>query len=56
MDGTQIPIKMAASTSPLKYNISEKTSESNAEINNNLSVMENFLNMILWIFKFVRYK
>ena len=46
MDGTQIPINMAAFTSPLKYNISEKISERNAAINNNLSVIVNFLNIM----------
>ena len=46
MDGTQIPMKIAEFTSPLKNNISEKISERNAEINNNLSVVVNFCNMI----------
>ena len=50
MEGTQIPINIAAFVSPLKYKISEKISERNAEINNNLSVIVNFLNMILIIF------
>ena len=44
---------MAAFASPLKYNISENISERNAEINNNLSVVVNFLNMILLLFKFL---
>jgi hypothetical protein len=52
MDGTQMPINMAAFASPLKYNISEKISERNAEINNNLSVIVNFFNMTVFIFKF----
>ena len=52
MEGTQMPINIAAFASPLKYNISEKISERNAAINNNLSVVVNFLNMILLIFKF----
>lgn len=51
MEGTQMPINMAAFSSPLKYNISEKTSERNAEMNNNLSVTVNFLNMIILILK-----
>ncbi len=46
MEGTQIPIKMASLTAPLKNKISEKISERNAEINNNLSVVENFLNIL----------
>lgn len=46
MDGTQMPINMAAVSSPLKYNISEKTSEANAEINSSLSVIVKFFNMI----------
>jgi hypothetical protein len=53
MEGTQMPINIAAFTSPLKNNISEKISERNAAINNNLSVAVNFLNMILLIFKFL---
>ena len=47
MDGTQIPINIAAFASPLKYNTSEKTRERNAETNRNLSVIENFLSMVL---------
>ena len=46
MDGTQIPMNMAAFASPLKYNISEKTSERNDARNSNLSVIENFLSML----------
>lgn len=53
MDGTQIPMNMAAVASPLKYNISEKMSERKAETNNNLSVVVNFLSMILLVFNFV---
>ena len=49
MEGTQIPINMAAVASPLKYNTSEKISERNAATNNNLSVIVNLLNMILMI-------
>lgn len=45
MVGTQMPINMAAVVSPLKYIISEKMSERNAAMNNNLSVVENFLNI-----------
>ena len=45
-----MPIKMAAFASPLKYNISENISEANAEINNNISVVENLFNMTLFIF------
>jgi len=47
-----MPTNMAAFTSPLKYNISEKISERKAAINNNLSVVVNFLNMTLLGFKF----
>jgi predicted transcriptional regulator len=47
IDGTQRPIKIAEFTSPLKYNISEKISEIIAAINKSLSVIVNFLNMIL---------
>ena len=47
IDGTQMPIKMAAVASPLKYNTSEKMSERKADMNNNLSVIENFLNIVL---------
>ena len=51
IEGTQMPIKMAASDSPLKYSISEKMSERKAEINNSLSVIEKFFNMIELILK-----
>jgi hypothetical protein len=37
---------VASFTFPLKYNISEKISERKAAINNNLSAVVNFLNMI----------
>lgn len=47
IDGTQMPMKVAASFSPLKYKYSENTNESNADINNNLSVTVNFLNIIV---------
>lgn len=42
MDGTQMPINMAAIASPLKYNTSEKTRERKAAMNNILSVAVNF--------------
>lgn len=45
-----MPINIAEVASPLKYNISEKISERNAEINNNLSVIVNLLSMTLLIF------
>ena len=47
-----MPIKIAASGSPLKYNISEKMRDRKAEINSSLSVIENFLNMIVLVLKF----
>lgn len=47
MDGTQIPMNMAAFSSPLKYKVSEKISERNDARNSNLSVSENFLSMWL---------
>jgi hypothetical protein len=50
MDGTQIPMNMAAFSSPLKYKISEKTSERKDARNSNLSVIENFLSMLLDLF------
>ena len=46
MEGTQIPINIAALTSPLKYNISEKISDRKAATNNKMSVAVNFLNII----------
>lgn len=52
IEGTQMPINMAAFASPLKYNTSEKIRERNAAINNNLSVIVNLLNIMLLIFKF----
>jgi len=52
MEGTQMPINMASLTAPLKNKISEKISDRNAEINNNLSVVVNFLNIINLIFDF----
>jgi hypothetical protein len=45
MEGTQMPMKMAASFSPLKYSISEKIRERKAEMNNKISVNVNFLNI-----------
>ena len=47
MDGTQIPKKIAAVASPLKYKVSEKISERKAATNNNLSVMVNLLSIII---------
>jgi hypothetical protein len=47
IDGTQMPMKVAASFSPLKYKYSENTNESKAEINKSLSVIVNFLNIII---------
>jgi len=44
-----MPMNMAAVTSPLKYNISEKISDKKAAINNNLSVVVNFLNIIFLV-------
>lgn len=52
MEGTQIPINIAAVDSPLKYSISENISERNAAINNNLSVVVKFFSMIFIYFKF----
>jgi len=52
MDGTQMPMNMAAFASPLKYSISEKTSERKAAINRSLSAIVNFLNITILIFKF----
>jgi hypothetical protein len=52
MEGTQIPVNIAAVVSPLKYNISEKISERNAAINNSLSVVVKFLSIILLILDF----
>lgn len=49
MVGTQIPTKIAAVVSPLKYITSEKIRERNAAVNNNPSVVENFLNMLIVI-------
>lgn len=54
IDGTQMPMKIAAFGSPLKYSISEKISDRNADINKSLSVVVNFLNMILFCFKFCK--
>jgi len=51
IDGTQRPMKMAAFSSPLKYNTSEKIRELKAEMNNNISVIVNFFKASLNIFK-----
>lgn len=50
IDGTHSPINIAAVSSPLKYSISEKTSERKAESINKMSVIVNFLSMICLIF------
>jgi hypothetical protein len=42
-----MPINMAEFSWPLKNNISEKIRERNDAINNNLSVVVNFFNMVL---------
>jgi hypothetical protein len=47
MDGTQRPINIAALVSPLKYKISEKIRDRKAAINNKISVIVNFLFIIL---------
>jgi hypothetical protein len=44
-------MKIAAFSSPLKYNISEKIRELKAEINNKISVIVNFFKASLSIFK-----
>lgn len=49
IDGTQMPMNVAASFSSLKYKYSENTNESNADMNNNLSVIVNFLNILIFI-------
>lgn len=49
IDGTQIPINMAALVSPLKYSISEKISDIIEAAKNKISVVVNFLNMVLLI-------
>ena len=49
IEGTQMPMNVAASFSSLKYKYSEKTKESNAEVNNNLSVVVNFLNIFFYL-------
>jgi hypothetical protein len=46
IEGTQIPIKMPASLSPLNQSISEKIRDKNAAINISMSVGVNFLNMV----------
>ena len=42
-----MPMNIPAFCSPLKNKISENIRERNAEINNNLSVIVNFLNIFL---------
>ena len=51
MVGTQRPINRAEFVSPLKNNISEKISEINAAINNNLSAVVNLFNIGLFNLK-----
>ena len=46
MDGTHMPINIAACASPFKYKISENISDRKAEIKSNLSVIVNFLNIL----------
>ena len=52
IEGTQIPINMPASLSPLNHKISENIRDKNADININLSVVVNFLNMNLIFTKY----
>lgn len=54
MEGTQRPRNKAEVVSPLKYNTSEKTSESMAERNNNLSVIVNFLTLNIIFLKGIK--
>ena len=51
-----MPIKMAAFTSPLKYNISENMRERNAAENNKISATPNFLNMSILFLLFYEQK
>lgn len=48
MEGTQIPTNIASCFWPLKKVSSEKMRERNAATNNNLSVSENFLNIVVF--------
>lgn len=52
IEGTQIPMNIPASLSPLNHKISENIRDKNADININLSVVVNFLNMGL---NFIKY-
>jgi len=52
MEGTQIPIKIPASLSPLNHKISEKISDKNAAMNIKKSVGVNFLNMNIYFNKY----
>lgn len=45
MEGTQIPIKIPASLSPLNHNTSENIRDKKAAVNIKMSVVVNFLNM-----------
>lgn len=51
MDGTHKPINIPDNCSPLKKRNSENTNDNNAAINNNLSAVVNFLNIILFLNK-----
>ena len=56
IDGTQIPINIAAMASPSKYSASEKTRERNAAMNNNLSAVVNFLSMRFLVLMYIRFR
>jgi hypothetical protein len=45
MEGTQMPMNIAAFASPLKYKISEKIRDMKADMKSNISVSVNFLNI-----------
>jgi hypothetical protein len=51
IDGTQRPIKMADSRSPLNQRVSEKIRERNAEHISRISAVVNFFNMMVWVEK-----
>ena len=52
IEGTHSPIKVPSAFSPWKYSISEKIKDDRAAMNNNLSAIENFLNIfLLFIFQ-----
>lgn len=48
IDGTHNPINMAFSFSPEKNNISENIKLERADTNSNISVILNFLNIVLF--------